>query len=266
MLKIKERITATGKTDAGFTLVELIIVMVLVGILSAIGVTIVLPPFKAAGDMERRARLVDHADLALSYVRDEVRHALPNSVRADGNELTFIRVIGAGAYRRLAGDNSNAVLVPASAVGSFDMLTLETTPGFTPADFTGKQVSVYNTGQPGFDAWDGDNLATITGSSGNLLSYTGGSFTTHSPQQRFFVVDQAVRYTCTAGELRRFQYPLDSTPTGIGELISKDVSGCNFDYDPGSSSRHGLLTASLTLMRGNETISLLVQSQVSNSP
>lgn len=249
------------KAERGFTLIELVMVMVLVSIMSVIGVSIILPPFEAAAGMERRARLVDNADLALGRISHEVRGALPNSVQASGNQLTFIPVVTGGRYRRLPGDGSNNLLVPARISGNFDVLT-----PLEPAGLSGLQISIYNTGQPGFNAWTGDHLATITGASAGNIVYNNARFSTHSPRQRFYIIDQAVSYICSAGQLRRYRHALNATPSGSGELVSADVSDCKFVYNPGSSSRRSLLTASLTLSRGGENISLLVQAQVSNSP
>ena len=75
--------TAVNKS-AGFTLIELVIVILILGILSFVLVNILRGPMQAHLDVERRARLVDIAETALQRMTREIRLALPNSIRLSG--------------------------------------------------------------------------------------------------------------------------------------------------------------------------------------
>jgi len=66
----------------GFTLIELIVVIVIVGILSALGGQFIVAPVTGYVDLSRRARLVDQAEMALRRMQRDIRHALPNSIPA----------------------------------------------------------------------------------------------------------------------------------------------------------------------------------------
>lgn len=265
----------------GFTLIELILVIVLVGILATVTVVFVLPPFQAAADVERRATLVDAADLAIDRITREARNALPNSLRTpDSGQLEFITTVTAGRYRRLpAPGGGSDTFVPARSSDSFDVLgglldsgsVVTRSAGVDCGNGAGHCLSVYNTGQPGFDAWSGENIAAITAADAGSISYdSGGSgqpFATHSPSQRFYVTDTVVRYVCAGGELRRYSdYGLGSAPTGAGTLVADNVSDCRFSYNPGSATRRGLLTVRLDLSAEGESIFLLGQAQVLNTP
>ena len=65
----------------GFTLVELITVMVITGIIALMVVNIITTPMEAFSDMKRRAELVDIAELTLHRMSREIHHALPNSIK-----------------------------------------------------------------------------------------------------------------------------------------------------------------------------------------
>jgi MSHA biogenesis protein MshO len=270
----------------GFTLIELILVIVLVGILSVVATVFILPPFQAAADIERRAMLVDAADLAVNRITREVRNALPNSLVVSGNQIEFISTVTHGRYRRLPAPGGSSVcpspqtdtFVPARSDDCFEVLgglldagAVQTRgPGTDCGTAAGHCLSVYNTGQPGYDAWSGSNIAAITGADGASVTYnTGGgrNFATHSPQQRFHIIDLTVSYVCSGGQLRRHAgYGVGSNPGGSGNLVADNVTNCEFSYNPGTSTRRGLLTVRLDLADEGESIFLLGQAQVLNTP
>lgn len=270
-------------------------VMVVVGALAAIGGVFIVEPFRASADMTRRAALVDQADLALDRIGREIRTALPNSVRTDddGTRLAveFVSTRTGGRYRRLRGTGgSGDTLNRAQASDTFDALgglpdigELDTrNAGTNCAEGNGYCISIYNTGQSGFNVYDRDNIAAVTattdnGSGTDQLTYdTGGSgpaFAAHSPRQRFYAIDTVVSYVCDpdAGTLRRYaDYGLQGSqplpPTGSGALMAQNVSSCTFDYQAGSASRRGLLKMRLELTDGGETVTLFVQTHVLNTP
>ncbi len=276
---------AERRAHYGFTLIEMIMVIVLLGILSTVLIVFIITPFQAARDLELRADLVDAADLALNRMTRELRGALPNSVRILGpGHIEFIGTVTGGRYRRLpAPGGGSDLFVPARSSDSFEVLgglndaaqVTARAPGFDCGTAAGHCLSVFNTGQPGFNAYAGDNLAAITAASGSSISYdrgvSGPAFATHSPQQRFFVVDTSVSYVCSAGELRRHAgYGLSSgtptLPTTGGELVASRIVDCQFSYLPGTATRRGLVSLRLDLAEGGERVFLLVQAQVLNTP
>lgn len=267
-------------SQRGFTLIELILVIVLVGILSVVATVFILPPFQAAADIERRAMLVDAADLAINRITREVRNALPNSLSVSANQIEFISTVTSGRYRRLpAPGGGSDIFVPAQSSGSFDVLgglldagSVQTRgPGTDCGTTAGHCLSVYNTGQAGFDAWSGNNIAAITNAGANTIGYdSGGSgpaFATHSPQQRFHVIGETVRYVCSGGQLRRQAgFGVGGSAAGSDNLVADNISNCQFSYNPGTSARRGLLTVRLDLADGGESVFLLGQAQVLNTP
>ncbi|WP_232199411.1 type II secretion system protein [Thioalkalivibrio thiocyanodenitrificans] len=253
----------------------MIIVIVLIGAMVAVASVFIVQPFRAFDDMKRRAELVEAADSALMLMTREVRAALPNSVRVrvDGGRvaLEFIPTVAGGRYRAYVDGSGNGDILDFSqsddgfdVMGEFDL----------PAA-GGPEVVVYNLTASGSDgnAYLGDNRASLDAAASNATYVSlvaPHHFPFASPDQRFQVVTAPVAYVCdpAGGELQRVEgYGFLGNPfTASGALAARYVAGCQFDYDPGAGTRNGLVSARLTLSDAGETVSLLQQVHVLNTP
>lgn len=287
----------------GFTLIEIIIVVILVGILSVVVGLIIQGPLQASVDTGRRANLVDLAETALTRMTREIRLSVPNSVRiatAPGIvSVEVLRTLDGGRYR--AAPTTGPTLPGCAAAPSGDPLeftcadTLFDVLGQLPrlgqittgADCvtdpsTADCVVVFNTGPAGSnDAYAGTNVATITAVSDDTafdgsdqVSITN-TFPLASPAQRFHIVDTAVSFICNTVSQRVdrfFDYtitPVQNTaPGGTSNLLVNNVTACDFNYDPGTATRGGLVTLQLTITEpnSNQSVTLVKQIHVSNQP
>lgn len=282
----------------GFTLVELVTVLVVSGILAVVVWRNVSEPVRSFLDVERRARLVDAAESALARMSREIRLALPNSIRiSGGTALEFLRTLDGGRYRaRAESSGGGDPLDFTAAADTFDVLgalrrcaEIDAGAGGRGDCLSGAAdcLVVYNTGQPatcgaapvGANAWCGDNLAGIESAACgppvslrfNAADVPGWSFPLPSPQQRFHVVDTPVSFVCAGGELRRYDgYPITAVqsvpPPAAGRLLADKVSACRFGYDPGTATRGGLVTLEIAITEAGETVKLLQQVHVPNVP
>jgi MSHA biogenesis protein MshO len=282
---------AARRAAAGFTLIEALVVISLVGVVAAMVAVFIPRPINAYLDQSRRAELTDTADLALRRVGRELAQALPNSVRvvpSGGLLIEFLPVRATGRYRAAAAsDGSGDWLDFDNPVDtSFDVI------GPPVEVVSGDRLVVYNLGMPGADAYAGDNARAATGSPGVLanLTYAAGSgqFPYPSPSSRFQVVGGPVTYACVpggaaghgSGSLRRYTgYAMQSAqPTSpaaaplaglVGAnnaLVAEHVETCSFAYGAGPSARSGIVTLRLTISNGGERFTLVSQAHVDNSP
>lgn len=264
-------------TADGFTLIELVVVIVITGIVAAIGGILISTPIKGYIDLSRRAELVDAADNSLHRMQRDIRQALPNSLRLTSfgtvQYLELLHTVDGGRYR--VEGPGNILDFTLAADFDFDVLgALDAVP------LAGQQLVIYNIAASGSsgNAYFGDNRRTIAaGGTTTLINFTPTlvPLPFQSPYQRFFLVDQAISYVCTpspsGGTLRRYAgYAIvDPQPTaglGAGSLLANHVTACTFTYAGGSSQRAGLVTLQLTLAEQGEAISLLQQTHVDNAP
>jgi MSHA biogenesis protein MshO len=269
-------------TSAGFTLIELVIVMILLGILAAVLVTVMRGPVIASIDVQRRMLLVDIAETALQRMTREIRLALPNSIRVSlsGDTVEFLRTVDGGRYRAKPPPGNRRLIIPGGGeTGTFDVLgglTDANTPAVCGASCL---MVVYNTGQTGANAYTlTDNTATITAFGAGTITYArpggSGGFPIASPQQRFQIIDTPVMYQCSGGQIQRYSgYAIQAAmpSPGGGNLLIDRVTSCNFTYNPGSLERAALLTIRITVTHpdigsGGQSITLLQQVHVNNQP
>ena len=278
----------------GFTLVEMIVVIVITGIIGGAVVIFLRSPVQGYVDSARRAEMTDIADTALRRVERDLRLALPNSVRVTGTcsaacYIEFIPTTGGGRYRDST-DNSGG-----GNIFDFNPLDPPTTQfdvlGNMPPVAVGDQIVVYNLGIPGANAYSGntaktDNRRAVRGVAGKTISITSANqFPLSSCVYdasgfvvggcRFQVVQTAVTYACdpVAGTLTRWQgYAiLPTQPTalpsgGASSIMATNVNSCNFTYAPGISQRSGLVTMHLTISEQNENVILYGATHVNNVP
>ena len=199
----------------GFTLVEMIMVIVILGVIGGMVAVFMRGPIDAYFASARRAALTDVADTTVRRIARDVRKSLPNSVRmaAAGNAcIEFIPTKTGGRYR-----------VDATAAGldftlndtSFNMLGSNTllrpdqrivpSVGGVPGDL----IAIYNLGIPGATAYNLDNTAVVTAvtpeSAGpnpetTLTFVRSAPFPLASGSQRFHVIpanENVVGYACT---------------------------------------------------------------------
>ena len=286
-------VPAPAPAARGFTLIELVITLVVMGVLAAMLVVFFRPALSIFASTRERSRLLSETDQAVGRLVRDVRSAVPNSLRSPAsNCVELVPTIAGGRYR-MASDTVNAgsaTVDPSTTTTSFDVLsTMATLP-------QANDWVVVDNQNPG-DVYSGSNRSRITGISTpsalhgkhrvaiNALQfppgYDGGRFAVVPDNQ------QAVFYVCSGasatldsqgnapGTLVRLKaYGFNASAPGAcpstagGDLLARNLRSCRFLYDPnqGATQQSGFLSVQLELTRNNETASLLVGAHVANVP
>ena len=281
----------------GFSLIELIVVVVLLGLLAGGAGLLLRNPIEAYEAQVRRQQLVDQGEMALRQIARDVRRALPNSIRITavgaGSALEMVNTVDGARYRdefggAYVGDPA-FVLDFISADTSFNLLGTLGDPAAFAAD---NRLVIYNTSVNFYaEAVDVDNEGIVTPAGISLgLTQLGVGvnredqislsapfrFTQQSPGQRAFFVDSSTSYICDpagrqilryAGYGFRGSQPTAAADFGVtpGKVVS-ELNGCSFSYSPGSAQRGGILTVEISISDSGETINLLHQIHLRNVP
>ena len=280
--------------QTGVTLIELVVTIAVGSAVVAFMAMFIVGPMNAYSAQARRAELVDDADSALRFMERDLRQALPASVRVGSSgsivALELLATLDGARYRDsgpltdatreldfTAADGAFATTVP------FSQLTL-------PWSSSTAYLSIYNVGVPGADAYSAANVitpagSTITISAGataneNLVTLSPAfRFAYGSPGKRVYLVSGPVSYLCDtrAGTLMRYagygiQAAQPMSPavlTGAGATaarVAADIGACQFTFSTGTAQRNALVTLTMQLTRSGESVQLLREVQLANSP
>lgn len=280
--------------QAGFTLIEAVMVIVILGVLGAVIAVFIRMPVQGYQDSVARAELTDLADLSLRRMARDLRLALPNSivVSPDGSAISFFMTKAGGRYLTAEDDvpgyQTLDFVNPDNT--SFTMIGHE--PSGKRAILPGDYIVVTNLGIAPADAYTGQNMApvravsTIDAAKGlylielDVLKSPFGQQNPPmpSPASRFQVVGQPVTYHCTRGAAgsgsisRQWNYGIvkgqPAAGAGTTSLLTKRVTDCRFDYSTDANSRSALvlLTVELESDSAAGRIKLVHQVHVDNTP
>ena len=264
--------TRPAKTVArqhGFTLVELVMVIAIAGLVAVLISTVMSNPLQSFVDQSRRAELVDKASMALNRMARDIRLAVPNSLTITGTTLNMLPIAAAGRYRANQPNGSGPRLDPPQCTQLGPSCSIDILSPIT-ANATPHWLIIYNTAASELGSAASPSVIspksftwTTSALSANLQNFR---FKYASPQHRFYLASEVLQYRCEGGELWRWvSQSLDGSNPSKAKVVDA-VSGCSFSYDPGTSSRSGLVTLRLTLTQDGETITLLQQVHVDNAP
>ena len=284
------------KQQTGFTLVEMIMVIVITGIIGGMVAMFLKAPIQQYMDVARRAELTDIADTAVRRMARDVRTAVPNSVRVPNQTgcvatsttpcvVEFLPTRDGGRYRAgLDAAGSGDVLNFGGTDNAFDMIN-----GVVPVSVEENDYIVIGSTQS-----DGAPPYDTNGVLRKVTNVTGAKITFELPvfppwaelaSQRFSVVDgaqQAVTYACEGvntvdgngtGKLVRHWHYWNVVDTvhatyssdGTSAILADKVSACEITYEV-PNQRFGLLAVRLTLTSGGESVSLYNEIHVNNAP
>ncbi|MBN2232500.1 MAG: prepilin-type N-terminal cleavage/methylation domain-containing protein [Deltaproteobacteria bacterium] len=237
---------------AGFTLVELVMVIVLLGIVGLVVGQIILAAGRGYRTRTTLKELQDAGRLALTFVDRELREAVPDSVRVldGGTVLEYGRTVFGGGY-----DTGAAAAISGPVLTVLDDLSGR--------DFSGCLLVIYNTSSADFYG-GGSTFPIIGNSAGSITCSTTIDRT--SPYGRYYVCDAAVKLKLAADELLYCSgYRPGDAETGCQPLID-GVTSLEFQLHSGTRAEAMLVAVRLTLARDDLTVRLGQQVRLLNFP
>ena len=275
--------STTIARQRGFTLIELIMVIVLLGVIGGMVSIFMRGPIDAYFASARRAALTDVADTTMRRMSRDIRKALPNSIRTPttippGQCIEFIPTKTGGRYRADVDASGNGDFLDFSAAdSSFNMLGSNNALPNDQRIASGDLIAVYNLGIPGSDAYAEDNTATVRAvptESGvpaeTTIAIISKLFPLASGSNRFQVIpgaEKVVTYVCSAGKLYRTVSPtFSSNCPATGPILARDVSACNFDYSGQDLQRNALVRMIIQVTDSAETVSLQHEVHINTTP
>ena len=279
----------------GFTLVEAIGVIVVIGILAAAVALFIRAPILSYRDAVDRAEMTDQADLALRRIARDIRLALPNSVRVlNGSSLEFLQTRTGGRYLAVDDGVPNLPAFDDPAQTSFTVLAPPDSFGQVVA---GDRVAVYNLGVAPADAYGGGNTGVVQAAPVNATDpilgrianvrlnanpFAAATPALPSPTRSFQVVSGAVSFYCQAAAdgtwtlMRAWGYGINPAQAAVpagGQraVVVARLTNCTnlFSYGTAATQRTGLVLVSLELrgrLPDSPAIRLVHQIHVDNTP
>lgn len=260
----------TGVQTKGFTLVELITVVVILAIVAAMGTAFIVSSTEAYNRTQQRFKLVNRSRQALERISRQVRDALPNSVRVSGagdSCLEFLPVAAATTYLDPVPDQAN---------GADESNSIDTAPfaiDFGTVRFA--SVAPMSTGE--IYGSGPESLARVNSTSATNITLSNSKrWERNSIRQRVYLADAPTAFCLEGGSNLRVYERYDTsiplanvTADTSGILMAQSagiVGGSLFSISGGTEDRNAVVTINISFSEGGEAVEFAHQVMVRNVP
>lgn len=273
---------ACPSRQRGFTLIEMVMVVVLIGIIAGILAPFITQSVRAYVDTQSRTELVARGRLALERLNRELRQAVPNSLEVVGGGIQFLSSRAGGRLVAVDDNFGTAFAVPSrrfikginrtrlyavttglAVQAAVDQLVIGNT---SPANLKANSTIVQ------LDAIENTALVPDGTDQGQILRFGNMTFSNDSPGRHFQIAD-AVHEICRNGTTLNWRLRAgnagynDACDAGAGDPVLVDgVDVATFTYQPGTPESSGVLRIRLQLRDGAETVDLYHEIHVRNTP
>ncbi|MBU0675380.1 MAG: prepilin-type N-terminal cleavage/methylation domain-containing protein [Proteobacteria bacterium] len=265
----------TTPLNSGFTLIELIVVMVILGLVGVMGADFIATGFKGFAATDDRIELYEEGKTTLVRLEREIHGAVPNAVTLVSPTELRIGMIDEVAMVPVFGSYLESPPTT-TLTDAFVPPPVSSATAFLPVNTI---ISVYNRNWTDFTTMTmaQRRLYTVTGlAAGTMTISKNMPPPRSSPRKRYYAVDRAIRYTLSGTDLLRSQFKIANEADDINTqltaatqypLTRNIVPGTfQFNYAPAALSRNGMVTVNFTLTRSTEQIDFHKEIHIKNVP
>lgn len=258
--------------NSGFTLVEIVAVLVILSIVGVIGSRFLLISIDSYNTIQQRSKLIAKAQVSIEQMARQLRQSVPNAVRisGSGNCVEFLPALIGVRYLGLLPDSANGApavsLIPTAGFtlpsGSADHVLV--------APLRADEVYTVGSSRVGVGAFGAGPIYTA------IPLASSHQFLRNSLVNRVVVAENPKRFCLSAGNLLRYSgYGLltsglnDAAPAGSASAImarNVNTSSVAFSLSDSSVNRNAVVNISLDFTEGSQTVALNQQVFVRNVP
>lgn len=262
------------KANSGFTLIELITVIVVLSIVGGIGSSFLITSINSYNDVQEKNKMISKGRLVLEQMTRQLRIAVPNSLRVSpsGNCIEFLPIAGGANYLTELPDTENGAPEVSSVTTSPFVLGLSAARHVVVGALN--VGDIYTLGSPASRV----SIAALSaGPPYSSVSFTANHrFISNSINQRIYIADDPIRFCLSGGSVIEYSgyglntsamadaMPAGATPSLMANLVTTD--GTAFILSPGSEDRNTAVFFDLTFMEGSHQVRLEHQVLVRNVP
>jgi len=256
---LKKRSLVLG--NKGFTLIELILVILLLGIIGVMGGELISTAFKGFSDTDARMELFEEGKMALMRMEREIHHMIPNAIDNPDSATISFGMIDVQALRGVFGGYER---VDDDAIHDIGGTVLA----------TGSLISIYNTSWAEFSSTN-IHIRQIYG-----VTVAGGNMNLHkaiiggdAAISRYYPVEKAVRYHVNGSILYRTETSVTTVSdfatvltTAPAYPLLSHITDFSFSYSPATLTRNALVRVNFTLENKENSLKFHKELQVRNVP
>ncbi len=259
----------------GFTLIEVIVVIVVLSILAALGGSFVAESTQSYQATQTRSRLMNTGRQAIERMTRQMRTSLPYSVRLTngGACIEFMPIASGGIYRGspVPAGQPYKDYVPDVENGAAGSATIIVSPHVI--DFDAPQfVSIGAMGASELYGVNPASRATLSSRTGIQLNLLGSKiWQRNSVNKRFYLLARPQAF-CVVNNQLRFYAEQDATAgavdtTSASSLLAENVTAATpFALSGASENRNTLVRFNIAFTHGSESIAYNHSVMIRNVP
>ena len=252
----------------GFTLIEIIVVIMIVAIIASFSTSFIVSATKSFVSVSQKNDLLSESRLATEYMTRRLQNALPYSVRITNSEtcLEFMPIVSSGLYREI---------VPSVVNGAFangNTASIITAP-FIISGGTADYISIGASASSELYGVLPGSLAEIESVLATSVTLTvNKQWLRNSINQRFYIVENPSAFCLINNQIRLYRnLSIIDDNVNINadyDLLAQSVSpfGTPFAISSAIEDRNIRVTASLVFTRGDNRFESIKQMVIRNVP